>query len=149
MKKKNKKGQFYLMAAMVIIAIIMGFATVSNNARKEGIDKSKMYELFIETNFDKDKVLNIVIGDTPLSYLEKRLGELVSVYQSVEEIYIIINKKYHEEKYYKYSNIGGGWNIQELTSKPPLLAKYNFNLDENSYAVVILESNERQFVIYG
>src|SRR3989344_1350642 len=50
----QKKGQFYLIAAIVIIAIILGFAIVQNYVRKSDV---KIYNLKDELGFEGGKVL--------------------------------------------------------------------------------------------
>lgn len=53
---KNKKGQFYLIAAIIIIGIIIGFAAVKNyTSRKEVI---KLYNLGEELKIESENVLD-------------------------------------------------------------------------------------------
>jgi len=54
-KRMNKKGQFYLLAAIIIITLIVGFATVSNYAKKKS--SVKVYDLKDELNIESGKVL--------------------------------------------------------------------------------------------
>lgn len=51
----NKRGQFYLLAAMIIITLIVGFASVSNYAQKKS--DVKVYDLKDELNIESGKVL--------------------------------------------------------------------------------------------
>jgi hypothetical protein len=53
--KKNKKGQFYLIAAMVIIALIIGFAVVSSSPKKT--TPIKLYDLGQELGIESQNVL--------------------------------------------------------------------------------------------
>ena len=57
----NKRGQFYLLAAMVIIAIITAFAAVSNYAQKQS--SVKVYDLGEELGIESGFVLEY--GTTP------------------------------------------------------------------------------------
>ncbi len=52
----NKRGQFYLLAAIVIIAVIVGFATVSNYAKKKS--SIKLYDVKEELGIESGKVLD-------------------------------------------------------------------------------------------
>ncbi len=56
MKRWNKSGQFYLLAAIVIIAAIIGFATVSNYTQKQS--SVKLYDLREELGIESAFVLD-------------------------------------------------------------------------------------------
>jgi cold shock CspA family protein len=51
----NKRGQFYLLAAIVIIALIIGFASVSNYAKKK--TDVKLYDLADELKIESGEVV--------------------------------------------------------------------------------------------
>jgi len=143
---KNKRAQFYLLAALLIILIILGFAAVSNSARKEGIDKSELYELFADTNIDKQQLIDYNIpGGTgyTLTEINEILGHFTNTYSSIEKIYFII--KDGEEKYYEYEP---GRDLTDLGDENPM-SGYILYLSENSYAMIIIESNGEQFVVWG
>jgi hypothetical protein len=53
---KNSRGQFYLLAAIVIIVIIAGFAAVSNYAQKK--TSVKLYDVKDELGIESGKVLD-------------------------------------------------------------------------------------------
>ncbi len=53
---KSKKGQFYLIAAIIIIAIMIGFAAISNYAKKRGT--IKLYDLGEELGIESANVLD-------------------------------------------------------------------------------------------
>jgi hypothetical protein len=52
----NKRGQFYLLAAIVIIVIISGFAAVSNYAQKRS--SIRLYDVKDELGIESGKVLD-------------------------------------------------------------------------------------------
>jgi hypothetical protein len=52
----NKRGQFYLIAALVIVGIIVGLATVYNSA-KSVTEDSTIYDLSDEINFEGSQIL--------------------------------------------------------------------------------------------
>ncbi len=55
MKRGSNKGQFYLVAAMVIISLIVGFATIQNYTKKKSI---KIYDIKDELGIEGGKVLD-------------------------------------------------------------------------------------------
>ena len=52
----EKSGQFYLIATIIIIAVIIGFVTISNYAQKQ--DAVKIYDLGEELNIEGENVLD-------------------------------------------------------------------------------------------
>jgi len=53
---RNKRGQFYLIAAIVIIAIIIGFAAIKNYTQRREI--IKLYDLGEELGIESENVLD-------------------------------------------------------------------------------------------
>jgi hypothetical protein len=53
----KKRGQFYLIAALVIIGIITGLAAIYNSAQRSGEDLT-VYDLSNEINFEAARVLD-------------------------------------------------------------------------------------------
>ena len=53
---KNRKGQFYLIAAIIIIAIIIGFAAIKNYTQKKEV--IKLYNLGDELKIESENVLD-------------------------------------------------------------------------------------------
>jgi len=56
MKKRNVRGQFYLIAAFVIIALIISFVTVTNYILK--VDKETVVDLKTELQIEGEQVIN-------------------------------------------------------------------------------------------
>ena len=86
----NKKGQFYLLAAIVIIGIIVGFVGVSNYAKKQS--SVRVYDLGTELDIeggwvleygtiqtDKEDDMNKLLNDFTLKY-NQYLGGVTDVY---------------------------------------------------------------------
>jgi len=70
--KNNKKGQFYLLAALVIIFIILIFSAVSNYSKKN--DVVKVYDFGEELRIEGDNVLDygVISGNQTISdFIEK------------------------------------------------------------------------------
>jgi len=55
MKRGDKKAQFYLVAAMVIISLIIGFATIQNYTKKKQV---KIYDIKDELGIEGGNVLD-------------------------------------------------------------------------------------------
>ncbi len=53
---KSKKGQFYLIAAIIVIVIMIGFVTTSNYSKKKSI--TKLYDLKEELGIESGEVLD-------------------------------------------------------------------------------------------
>ena len=67
----NKRGQFYLIAAMVIVVIIIGYAAVSNYTKRKA--DVKIYNLAKELNIESGKVLEYGV------YNEKNLQQMIDL----------------------------------------------------------------------
>ena len=94
---ENKRGQFYLMGAIIIIAIIIGFANVTNySERKTPI---KIYDLSEELGIEGEMVLdygtfndeNVIAEFTKdyAVYAEEDDQEIYFIFGNKEEIFVI------------------------------------------------------------
>jgi hypothetical protein len=100
-KRGGRKGQFYLIAAIVIITMIAGIFTIANYSKKQDI--SKVYDLKKELEIESGKMLdNINEG-----YDWDRLTSNFSVYagKNVEIDYIIVDAVTRNITVYKYDNL--------------------------------------------
>ena len=84
-KKEDKKGQFYLLSAIVIIGVMTGFAAVSNYTKKKEV--IKVYDVGEELGIEGENVLDYGIYN---QYDEQAMQELLAnfsetYYQYVEE----------------------------------------------------------------
>ncbi len=76
----NKRGQFYLIAAVAIIALIAGLGTVYNSVSSSGED-SQINFVFNEINYETAKIIdNAVYTNLPKSDLSLRLSNFLKVY---------------------------------------------------------------------
>ena len=53
---RNKRGQFYLLAAIIIVGLILGFAAVSNYAKKK--ESTRLFDLGDELGIESGEVLD-------------------------------------------------------------------------------------------
>ncbi len=57
-KINQKKGQFYLIAAIIIVGIVIGFAAVTNYYKRGGISEKKVYFLSSELDIEGSYVVD-------------------------------------------------------------------------------------------
>lgn len=103
----NKKGQYYLIAAIIIVGLIITFATVTNSIQQR-TERERLYNLYNSMNFDVVKTANFELY--PLTgYTEEQmkilLYDLNNVYPGIKkDIYLITVplKDYPEGHSFKY-----------------------------------------------
>jgi len=128
----NKRGQFYLIAAMIIIFVIIGFALMKNTIRKQSIETG-LYDLGEELKIETGNVydygiysggdINILIDEWANKYLEysrdkSDIENWIFVYGDRSEVTELI---FSEENTGSIGIEGGGWigsvEIEEITKK--------------------------------
>jgi hypothetical protein len=77
MKRGNKKGQFYLLAAIIIITVIIGFAAISNYAKKK--TTVKLYDIKDELQIESGEVLEHGISEE--KDIENLIDDFIEKYQ--------------------------------------------------------------------
>ena len=90
---RGKRGQFYLIATIVIIAVIIGFVTISNYAQKQ--DSIKIYNLGEELNIEGENVLDYgIYNGLDKNETANLLKEFIETYSGyIEEdieIYLLV-----------------------------------------------------------
>jgi hypothetical protein len=78
-QKEDKKGQFYLVGAMIIVALLVGFATVNNFIQQE--DSTKVYDLGEELGIEGDQVVEYGIIN-PERTISMLLNDFTSKYSN-------------------------------------------------------------------
>jgi hypothetical protein len=83
MKRDDKRGQFYLIAAIIVIAVLIALATVGNYAFSRGSKESiKIYELSKDLQLEGESVINhgVFQGDPELELerFTQDYGEYIS-----------------------------------------------------------------------
>lgn len=106
----NKRGQFFIIAAIVIAIVVIGIGTVYNYARSPTEDH-KVYDLSEELNYESARVIdNGIFNSISDSELGTRLQELSDIYgQSNPDSDIVIvygNKSEATLLYYKNTETG-------------------------------------------
>lgn len=168
---KNRKGQFYLIAAMIIISLIIGFAAISNYIEKR--ETVKLYDLGEELKIESENVLdygtyneynNTDMDELVRNFIDNYVGyieggiEVYFLFGNWEKITIV---KYQEINYYglvldgEYSSTYIEEEIIENPEKDVVVNinenSYEFRLKpgENFYFVISQEIGEEQDVITG
>ncbi len=171
---KNKKGQFYLIAAIIIITIIIGFAAIKNYTQKKEV--IKLYNLGEELGIESENVLDYgtynefnetQTEDILTNFIEGYASyasedqNLYFIFGNVEKINVIA---YQELATEIYVDIGEGVNIIEPGEKEELVPRngiihkviitiedltYEFDLEqgENFYFVISQEIEGEQYVV--
>lgn len=85
----NKRGQFYLIAAIIIVAIILGFATTSNSLKKE--EFTELGDLAKELEIESQAVIDhAVLNNLDVKVQLGLFAEAYAPYSSAENLYFII-----------------------------------------------------------
>jgi len=83
---KNRKGQFYLIAAIAIVGVLIGLAVVANSATKKS--SVRVYDLRDELKIESEKVLDYgVYSETDLDVLTESFTDLYA--DRDEDLYFI------------------------------------------------------------
>lgn len=96
-KRYDKDGQFYLVAAIIVIAILIGLATVGNFAFTKGDRESiKVYELSKDLQLEGESVINYGIFNNEdlnmqLEQFTKDYGEYIS--RGDSDVYFVYGDK--------------------------------------------------------
>jgi len=147
----KKRGQFYLIAAIVIIAIIIGFATISNYYKEKS--SVKIYDLKEELGIESGEVLDYGIMNEDINY-EELIEHFTTLYDTFagenSEIYFIFG---NNEKIfaYNYGDITSGTIDVDIGGKPAgLEIKRRIKKDlkptiGNNKVKVTINNDEREF----
>ena len=149
---KNRKGQFYLIAAIIIITVIIVFVTVSNYSRKK--TSVKLYDLGEELGIESQNVIdygtytgNDTLRDFLIQYSNYTSGGI--------DMYVITGNE-NNVNVYKYSD-GVEEPFTDFTENKGKViitieeVEYQFDLmvGENFYFVVLQEIDGEKYVVTG
>jgi hypothetical protein len=159
MKKRDKRGQFYLLAAIIIIGIILGLTTLPVLQRNEGI--VKVYDLAEELNLEGGKVIDysIVSGEQKIEDFIEKFSE----YSGEERELYFVYGNYDDVNFAKFSEVSQGktsykigeetYNIENPKGKieskgaPLTNNKVKITLDEQEYELELNEGENFLFII--
>jgi hypothetical protein len=152
---KNKKGQFYLVATIIIIGLVISLSVMTNYSTKT--DSYSIEKVAKELSIEGQKVLDY----DSLHSSDSKFGDFSMKYSAYagedKDIYfIVVDESNGIEEAYKYTNgekvnLSGdlvvGQNIKfTLDSK-----EYNFKLEdgENFYFVLVYDKGGERYVYTG
>jgi hypothetical protein len=162
-KRRDKRGQFYLLAAIVIIAIIIGFAAVSNQMNKPNTS-TKVYNLKDELNVESENVLDYGV----LSSTEDKTTDFATKFTEYSgvgnrNIFFIIGNK-DNLKVYSYEDVVVGsvviGNTGDIITEGNVIGtsipedkitadnKVEVIINENTYDFTLKEGENFYFIIY-
>lgn len=154
MKKGDRHGQFYLLAAIVIIALLGGLFFIVDYAIQE--DNTRVDKLSEELRIESQKILELgatqggTRSDYPWNAFTKNFTNYVG--SDVDIIYIIGNTQEYE--IYKYNENLVRENLTNYYFVDPILnvelyeTNYSFTLraGENFYFVIAQDINGERYV---
>jgi len=157
---RQKRGQFYLIAALIIIAVIIGFAGISNYIQKKEV--IKLYDLGEELGIESQNVLDFgtyneynqeqmqdLLEDFIASYAEyiEEGIDISFIFGNYEEITIITYQELAVNPTTEtYEPLPGGRVTVIING-----TNYSFRLrpGENFYFVISQEIEGEQYVVTG
>jgi len=153
--EKNKRGQFYLIAILIIIAIFVGFITVANYIRQDtNVDiRGLEEEIQIERRNVLDYVFSNPLSDTQINSIFtnfseefiKKIGDdkdIIFIFGKPTSIQLVGNQL--EDTLISY-NVGGSI-VLEIDGN-----QYSFELldGQNIYYLIKYNYNEEVYIING
>jgi hypothetical protein len=168
-KRGDKKGQFYLIAAIIIIIVLVGFFAVSNKLISRP-QETQTYELSKNLNVEGEQVINHgVFNQKNLTYLLDSFTESYAKYINEDsDVYFTYLDKSRENlnivAYQRVNtggvsiDLGGGQSVEITTdsreipfrvSQPinPTQRTYNISVGGNYYYIILNEGENFFFVI--
>jgi hypothetical protein len=148
MKRSDKSGQFYLIFAIIIVAVIIGFVTLSNFSSKQ--DNSEIKELKTVLEIESKNVMEYY-SSSGVNKIENFTAEFSNYVGNEFEIIYIVGTKTNPEVY-KYvrgnrEDVSFTKNVNVLTINFNNL-DYSFNLKEgnNFYFIISKEKGGEIYV---
>lgn len=129
----NKRGQFYLVGAIVIVSLIIGFVTITNYTKQDS--STKIYDLSEELGIESSQVLEygLVNQDDKIPDFTEKFGVLNS---QVKLVIIIGNEK--EIKKVTYNDISGSFSYGDSGKEfKGATSIENIPIVENKVTVII------------
>jgi hypothetical protein len=152
----KKRGQFYLIATIIIVAVVIGISAILNYSTKTNFYETE--KVAKELSIESEKVLDYDALHPATPQFENFARDYSSYAGDKDIYFIIVDESKGIEEAYKYTegqrvnltedhlNVAGN-NIQfTLDSKV-----YNFKLEEgkNFYFVLIYDKGEERYVYTG
>jgi len=151
----KKRGQFYLIAAVIIIALIIGFVVIQNYS-KERVEYTTIYGLEEGLEIESAKVLDYGIyselNSTQMINLLKGFTEAYAEYAQLDRLYFIFGNSeqisvagYHDLEDDTILVDIGGANATELIIKKKEYKKEDYPAQETDITTVIITINNIEY----
>jgi len=153
MKKGDKRGQFYLVASIIIVAVVIALAATLNNSSREStnIAEDIAVELRIEgenvLDYEENTGINVFVDQFSRDY-SAYVGEDKDIY------FIVVDKSTGFQDAYIYTN------GQKVSLESDLVVgeeivfrydsrNYNFKLEEGKsfYYIIVYETGGDRYVV--
>jgi len=157
---RQKRGQFYLIAALIIIAVIIGFAGISNYIQKKEV--IKLYDLGEELGIESQNVLDFgTYNEYNQEQMQDLLEDFIASYAEYIEEGIDISfifGNYEEITIITYQELAVNPTTETFEPFPGGRVtviingtNYSFRLrpGENFYFVISQEIEGEQYVVTG
>lgn len=145
----QKRGQFYLIAAIIIVSIIVGFTTISNEVKRNPVDKTRIYDMMNELGLENEKILTYN-QTIELDDLEKFKEDYTLYLHGNKRIYFIVGD-YTSVKAFSYDGIKRDVGYEVVGAKIKITIEeidYEFDVkDYNFYYIIFKEESGQQFMI--
>lgn len=141
LKRKRKKAQFYLMATIIIIGIVMSILTITNYSFKR--DYRNIYDFQEELRIEGEKVMDYETVN-PSSHVFDDFAKKYSKYiEGQKEIYFIVGER-GDLDVFKYTGEDKEDCNDQVTMDVNTLI---FELDNHNYEFEIKEGQNLHFII--
>jgi hypothetical protein len=143
MKRWNKSGQFYLIAALAIIPILIGIATVTNKSEAEQSSRV-IYDWKDQLDIESSYVLDYATAnDVDRNELLENFTELFSGYSPETEFYFIFGEgeNLNAYRYLNGSRESVDYQIDEQ--------KIKIDVGETNYEFPLLQGENFYYIIYN
>ena len=160
MKRVDRRGQFYLIAAIVIIAIIIGFVTVQNYSQKP---TTKIYDLSDELGIESDQVVEYGIVNTMGQVNGQTMADLISNFTEmyseylqgdVDNLFFIFGNFEGGIKVVTYEEITtggisiGGTKIQIINDEPVITTIEPDDIPDSGIIKIEIESEDGEVIVH-
>jgi len=152
---KNKRGQFYLVATIIIVALVVSISVVFNYSTRTNY--YNIEKIAKEVGIEGEKVMDYDMMHSTNQF-DNDFSKVYSAYAGDKDIYfIIVDEGNSIREAYKYTNgmkvdLSSNLNVGSGNIKFTLDSKdYNFKLAQgkNFYYVVIYDKGGERYVYTG
>jgi hypothetical protein len=154
MKRVDRRAQFYLIAAIVIIAIIIGFVTLKNYSQKP---TTKIYDLSDELGIESDQVVEygIVNGQTMVDLITNFTERYAEYLQGdIDNLFFIFGNFEEGIKIVTYEQITtggiriGGTEVTIVDDEPVVTTIEPDDIPETGIIIIEIESEGGEVIRY-